>query len=159
MTAPLHSTGFLRTHAVSSWIPGMLLESQHAHSPGPTLYTPTCLVAMHTAATLVPSQSSPGLTMSLPLTDIPWNPLPPTSNLNYVTGGLKPSFHCIFLYCPPDALSFCSPHFFIFPELALAHLRVLTSLLPFSCCLSYLALRPSRRNLSCLSLVLYSESD
>lgn len=35
---------------------------QHAHSPGPILYTPTCPVAMHTAATLVPSQSSPGPT-------------------------------------------------------------------------------------------------
>ena len=46
---------------------------------------PTCPITLHTAATLVPSQSSPGLIMPLPLTDISWNPLPPTSHLNSVT--------------------------------------------------------------------------
>lgn len=46
---------------------------------------PTCPITLRIAATLVPSQSSPGLIMPLPLADISWNPLPPTSNLNSVT--------------------------------------------------------------------------
>lgn len=51
------------------------LFSTHPHVPSPCTLQPRQFPASPVQVRL----------MSLPLTDIPWNPLPPMSNLNYVT--------------------------------------------------------------------------
>lgn len=124
-------------HPLISW--AALSSRPQCHVPSPATFVPTESGSNHVTSThkhwLEPSSSQV------------W------STLFYLWA--QTTFQLHIPRIASRCLMLLQPRLGHVPDIALARFPAFTSLLPFSCCLSYQALA-SGRKLSCLSLLLYS---